>query len=123
MADGHAHETGITGCKSGSGSNAACVCECGHEHTAGRFGSCSKFTCPCNEWRAPEEERDVDVSPRPESTQSEGVAEGADTDSRSSSGDHLDAYREGFADGLRWVLGNVELTPEDEDRIEEALDG
>lgn len=28
------------------------TCACGHEHTNGRSGSCSKFTCPCQKWSA-----------------------------------------------------------------------
>jgi hypothetical protein len=64
----------------------ASVCGCGHEHTGGRVGSCSKFTCPCNTWHPPEEEGDRNVSPRPESARPESVAEGVATGSPSSSG-------------------------------------
>lgn len=28
-------------------------CGCGHDHTTGRKGSCSKFTCDCHTWYAP----------------------------------------------------------------------
>lgn len=62
------------------------TCGCGHEHTSGRLGSCSKFTCPCNHWHPPEEEGDRSVSPRPESARPEGVVEGVVTGSPSSSG-------------------------------------
>lgn len=33
------------------------ICACGHEHTTGRIGTCSKFLCPCPEWRAPDPAR------------------------------------------------------------------
>ena len=92
-----------------SGSSAAPmsdVCACGHEHTSARLGSCSKFTCPCNQWRPPRAEEDDGVSPKPESAQPEGVAEGVVTGSSSAVGGSAATRSDEYRKALVAIAGS-----------------